>query len=354
MIAASGRASRGARIGIAAGALALALAACRSTGPAAPQPATADPVTPAAGVLGRTIAVSARSVLDAPTTVERVELRQSLLLRADDADFGGYSGMALIAGGTALLAVSDHGTWLHLGLEHAADGRLIGVREARIAPLLDPHGRPVEGRMARDAESLTPAPGGFIVGFEGEHRLWRFRGTDASVLGAHAEPVRAPRAIRRADDNSGFEAVTALPGGQLVIFAEELFDRRGRLRGWIGHGGRWRRLRLEARGAFRPTSLVGLPDGSAILVERSYSPAEGVRVRIARLTAEMLRPGRTIAPESLASLDSSLPIDNLEAADAVAGDDGSVTLYLLSDDNFSQDQRTLLLQLRLPAPGGAP
>ena len=51
------------------------------------------------------------------------------------------------------------------------------------------------------------------------------------------------------------------------------------------------------------------------------------------------------ATREIARMDMARPmtIDNLEGLDAVAGVDGSVRFYLISDDNFQSSQRTLLM-----------
>lgn len=315
-------------------------------------PAGSDRPTPFAASAATAIEVGVEALLETSQTRDRIEVLQVLALDSASPAFGGYSGMVLDAGGESLLAVSDRGTWLSLGLDHDADGRLTAVFAARIAPILDAAGEAVEGRMARDAESLTASANGWIVGFEGEHRLWRYAPADRRLGDHRAWPLRAPRGIRHAETNSGLEAVTALPDGRLLAIAEEPIGGGGTLEGWIGGDSRrWRRLRLPLRGAFRPTSLAALPNGDAILVERSFEPAEGVRIRISRLAAAGLRPRATLARDLLAELDESLPVDNFEASDARIDSDGKVLLYLLADDNFSNRQRTLLMQVRLPGGG---
>lgn len=298
----------------------------------------------------RTIEIRATRLLEQPRTVDRIEIRQVLELESDDPAFGGYSGLTIADGGSPFLAVSDRGTWLRLALADDADGRIGRVASAQAAPILDPSGAAVVGRMANDAESLITIDGAFVVGFEGAHRLWRYPCAGDAIFDCKPSPMRSPRDIRKADENNGFEAVAQLADGRLMILAEELLDRRGRLRGWIAArpGARWRGITLPAEGEFRPTSLVGLENGDAVLIERKFSPEEGVRIRISRFARGDIRPGRTLQREVLAILDESLPNDNLEAAHAIVDADGRTTLYVISDDNFSERQRTLLFEIGLP------
>ena len=52
----------------------------------------------------------------------------------------------------------------------------------------------------------------------------------------------------------------------------------------------------------------------------------------------------------LASMASPLNIDNFEGIAALALPDGATRLYIISDDNFSKTQQTLLYAFDLPAP----
>jgi len=65
------------------------------------------------------------------------------------------------------------------------------------------------------------------------------------------------------------------------------------------------------------------------------------------LDAEALRRGALPAPEALAELRQPLTVDNFEAVDAIRGPAGETLIYLLSDDNFSPLQRSLLLLFAL-------
>ena len=50
----------------------------------------------------------------------------------------------------------------------------------------------------------------------------------------------------------------------------------------------------------------------------------------------------------LATLERPLTVDNFEGLACRPGAGAETLLYLVSDDNFSQDQRTLLLMFSLP------
>ena len=58
-----------------------------------------------------------------------LEYRGGLELTSDNGRFGGLSGLEISPDGARLLAVSDRGHWVELGLVYDDDGRLAGVAE---------------------------------------------------------------------------------------------------------------------------------------------------------------------------------------------------------------------------------
>ncbi len=303
----------------------------------------------------RAIQIEARAVIPQETPIGRMRLLAALELSADDLAFGGYSGMELAPDASRMIAVSDHGSWLSVPLVHDATGRLTSVGDGHVGPLLDPAGQPIAGRMMRDAEELIDLGESWLVSFEGRHRLWRYPGDDGvhGMAGVTGVPRfhPHPRAIHQADENGGMEALAQLANGHLLLISESFLDRRGRIRGWIGGlETRWKRISLQHSEPFAPTSLAPLPGGDVLLVERSYSRADGVRVRLSRLRAETIVPGAHLVGEELARMDPQHPVDNFEASASRVGPQGKTLVYLLSDDNFSPRQRTLLLQLAIDDP----
>ena len=95
---------------------------------------------------------------------------------------------------------------------------------------------------------------------------------------------------------------------------------------------------------FSLTSLDRLPNGDFIALERFYAPVIGARARIARFSAAALRAGGESIEgvEQLAELAAPHPVDNFEGISAVRMPNGVTRLYIISDNNFSARQRTLL------------
>ncbi len=70
-------------------------------------------------------------------------------------------------------------------------------------------------------------------------------------------------------------------------------------------------------------------------------------MRIRRVPGREVKPGARLVGEELIKADMRMQIDNMEALAVHAAADGRPVLTLMSDDNFSFLQRTILLRFRL-------
>jgi hypothetical protein len=277
--------------------------------------------------------------------LDTLEFEAGFALGASDPRFGGLSGLWLSPDGTELIAVSDRGTLWRASLDHAADGRLIGLRDWQAVEPGSAAGDPPR----RDAEALAPAGAdGLVIAYEGTHRLRRLALAD---LTAPAAALPTPLGLDR-PSNHGIEALAELPDGALLALAEGRLVGSGDLHAWLIDGDRALPLSYAASGGYLPTGADRLDD-TIFVVERRFSLLRGFATRIVTLPVAEVRPGARLIGRRLAELRAPLLGENFEAIAARRGPDGRVLLYLVSDDNFIVLQRTLLLQLSLPLPAAA-
>jgi hypothetical protein len=100
-------------------------------------------------------------------------------------------------------------------------------------------------------------------------------------------------------------------------------------------------------GDFDVTDCALTPKGDLLVLERSFSRFRGVGMRIRRVPLASIQPGATIDGPILFEADMGYQIDNMEGLAVHRAPDGALVLTLISDDNFSMIQRTLLLQFTL-------
>ena len=149
--------------------------------------------------------------------------------------------------------------------------------------------------------------------------------------------------------NKGVEALALHPGtGELFAFAEYALNEENNHRGFVIKGGKViREISVKLRNRFSLTDAEFLPNGDLILLERYYNPFFGIYMRIRRINADTVSSKEPFDGEILINVNGLAEIDNMEAIAISPMDGGAWRLTLVSDDNFSNSQRTLLLEFKL-------
>lgn len=260
-----------------------------------------------------------------------LEYRGGLRLASEERGFGGWSAARL--DGNVLTSISDVGYWLRLTLVHEG-GRLTDARREAGGRL-----RRLDGELIgkhkdwADAEGLTRWRDGWVASFERNHRLWYY-GPDVDGI-----PVQlaAPAGMARLEKNLGVETIANLADGRLLLLAEEGGD------GWLGTPEDWHPVTWAMTGDFKPTDAVQLPSGDVVVLERRFSIIGGFSARLSLLSLDQIKPGAYLQGRELLRLEPPLIVDNFEGLAVGRGPAGETMLYLISDDNFSALQATLLL-----------
>jgi hypothetical protein len=267
-------------------------------------------------------------------------------------DFGGISAIRVGADGARFIAVSDKGRWLRGRIVY--DGaRPAGIADAEMAPVLGADGRPLAARGWYDTESLTEDGGTIYLGIERAHRIVRFDFARHG-LSARGLPIPLPPGIAKLPNNKGLECLAFVPKGSLartlIAISERGLDAAGNIKGFLIGGASPGEFSVKRNGDFDVTDCALTPAGDLLVLERSFSRLRGVGMRIRRVPLAGVKPGATVDGAALIEADMGYQIDNMEGLSVHRAADGSLVLTLISDDNFSIIQRTLLLQFTLAAP----
>jgi hypothetical protein len=291
----------------------------------------------------RLVEIAATPIAFDAERIGALRFRGGLDLSANDANFGGLSGLEVLEDGR-FVAVSDNGDWFEGRLVLDEAGALVGVADVRTALMRDEAGQPFANKEAGDSEGLAQLPDGrFAVSFEQTQSIRIYDlNRDGPFGAARAGPTLD--GVAQMPANVGLEALASTEDGALLVGAE----------GGAARATPMWRVGLDARAPTAPsllyplelgfalTSLDRAPDGGFVALERFYAPVVGARARITRFAAPA-GEATTLAPERLALIAPPLPVDNFEAIAATRAPGGGVRLYIVSDDNFSERQRTLLL-----------
>jgi hypothetical protein len=279
-----------------------------------------------------------------------LEFRGGLQLTSPHKEFGGLSGLRVAADGTNFIALSDKAHWVRGRIDYRGT-KPVGISNAEIAPMIGPDGRTLEARGWYDTESLADDGGTLYVGIERVHQIVKFDYAKFGLL-ARAQIVPRPPEFAKLPLNRGIECLSVAPkqgplAGALIAISERGLDAAGNIRGFLIGGKAPGEFTVKRVGDFDITDCTMLPDGGFVILERFFSWRQGVAVRLRRLQLSAMVPGALLDGPVLMEADLGYEIDNMEGLSAHRAANGDIVLTLVSDDNFSVIQRTILLQFTL-------
>lgn len=246
----------------------------------------------------------------------------------DTSQLHGLSDLRVLPGGT-LYSESDEGGFFSARLVLDANGRLVGLKDGELTALNGPDGKPLPTKQESDAEGLAIfANGDRLISFERHHRILLY-----PAKGGPPHEVPSPQA--NFSNNGGMEGLAADPekGPDAYMVGGEATGET-----WtctLAKGCEAART-ISKPDDFKLVALAPLPGARLAYLLRAWDPIRGSRISLVISDA-------TGAVIDQLDLQPPLTVDNFEGLDAVAGKDGAIRFYLISDDNFEPSQRTLLL-----------
>jgi hypothetical protein len=268
-----------------------------------------------------------------------------IALRSHDPAFGGFSSLSVV--GDRFTLLSDGGTFAQFRMSH--DWR---PRDVRFGNLPD---GPGWGWMKedRDSESMArdPATGDIWVGFENWNAIWRY-----SPDFVRAKASAMPRAMADWPYNLGAESLVRLHDGRFLTIAEDNQRDGAVWREALVFGGdptrdphilfRWAYLPPPG---YNPSDATELPNGDILIVNRRFDLPFRFTTILTVVDRAAIHQGVVVRGRPIAQLVAPLINDNFEGV-AVTREGGATILWLVSDDNQSILQRSLLLKFRLDPP----
>jgi hypothetical protein len=228
-----------------------------------------------------------------------------------------------------LISVGDEGDLLKAKVVLDAAGRLVGMTDAKLTLLTGLDGKPLQGKDNRDSEGQALMPNGdLLISFERRDRIWLYPANGGPPRAVPSPAVSFPY-------NEGMEALAPDPdrGPDAYIAGGETTGRTWTctLTSPCVDGPK---VPLDL--GFGLVAARRLPGGRSAWLLRAFNPVTLSTIDL-RITDAA---GRTVDQMELRR---PLTVDNFEGLGVIPAADGSVRFYLISDDNFSSVQRTLLL-----------
>jgi hypothetical protein len=279
-----------------------------------------------------------------------LEYRSGLVLTSGFPAFGGLSALRLDPKGERFVSLSDQGAWFTGRIAYSGRA-MVGLADVEAAPLLFMDGRPITDHGWYDSESLAMDGDIAYVGLERVNQVMRFDFSKGFTR-ARGEVVPMPSAVKRLPNNKGLEALVVVPkglplAGTLIALSERGLDANGNLIAFLVGGPSPGQFSVRRTDDFDISDAVLLASGDLLVLERKFSLFSGVGIRIRRIALGSIAPGAVVDGPSIFNADLGQEIDNMEGIDAHVTPEGDTVLTMISDDNFSMIQRTLLLQFTL-------
>lgn len=286
--------------------------------------------------------------------VQGLVWRGGIEMQSQTDTFGGLSGIGFTGQDNQLVMVSDRGNFISGRLLYDDLYRPVGLIGVQIEPMQNSSGAELPRAYTRDAEALAVImrdgqPRAVRVGFENLTRVADFALVDGRPTGA-ARVVEIPRWLSDTRTNETIESVCIAPpaspiAGSTLLIAEGILDNSNRHRAHLlGRNDRGP-LTYRAGGGMSPTDCAFLPNGDLLVLERGIA-LFAFRMRLARVPAADVRPGANMRGQVLLEA-AGRDIDNMEGLAVHTAPDGSTRITLVSDNNFNDWQRSLLLEFSL-------
>lgn len=275
-----------------------------------------------------------------------------LELISADRNIGGLSGLISLEGGEEFLAVTDNGYWFAAGIEQDASGKPLSLTNPRYAAMLGPKGKTLRAAWGHDTEAIVLDGDSLLVTAERANAIYRFPWPLKSGKERMIEPLVVSEQIKALRSSKGLEALALGPvgsplSGTLVAIAERGKSESHDLPGFLLTSGSEKRFTIERSGRYDATDAVFLPGGDLLLLERRFNLRDLVGMRLRRFEADSIVEGANLSGSILMEANFIHQIDNMEGLAVHANAAGQTILTLLSDNNRSFLQRTLLLRFRL-------
>ena len=279
-----------------------------------------------------------------------LEFRGGLVLESPTKEFGGISSLRVGADGQRFVAVTDKSQWLRGRIVYRGTTP-IAIADAEMAPMLGPDGRPLRARGWYDTEALADDGDTLYVGIERAHRIVRFNFGKDGLL-ARGVPMPVPPAFRTLPHNASLECLVMAPkagplGGTLIAVSERGLDAHGNIQGFLVGGATRGTFSWKRSDDFDVSDCAVTPGGKLLVLERRFSWTSGIAMRIRSVPLTAIKPNATVDGAEVVTADMGYQIDNMEGLSVHRAPDGALVLTLISDDNFSPLQRTVLLQFTL-------
>lgn len=286
------------------------------------------------------------------TRFGQLEFLGGLEILSANRAIGGLSGLISLSDGAQFLAVTDNGHWVFGEIEQDDAGAPLDLANILVAPLRRQNGETFRRIWGHDTESLVRDGDTLLVSAERANAIYRFPWPILTGNERMLEEVAVPPEVKALQKTKGLEAIAVGPArspldGVIVAVGERGISESHPLPGFLISSSDTEVFSIERSDRYDATDAAFLPNGDFLLLERRFNMRDLVGMRLRQFESADLKPGAQLRGEVLLEADFTYQIDNMEALAVHQTKDGDTILTVLSDNNRSLLQRTLLLRFKL-------
>ncbi|MFT4716476.1 MAG: hypothetical protein ACI861_000179 [Paracoccaceae bacterium] len=270
-----------------------------------------------------------------PLMAADLVLESSFVWSSEAELFGGFSSLEVSKDGRKFTSTSDRGA-IVTGVLLREDGKITGVANAEIQPLLDAKSQPLANYFV-DAEGLAiDGKGRMFISFEADHRVWRYDAISAKPVKLDTHP-----GFKDLQNNSGLEALAIDAAGTLYTLPERSGEWDRPFPVFRYRNGKWDdALEIPRRDKFLPVGADFGPDSWFYLLERDFAWYAGFSSRIRRFQVT----DKGFVNEEILLTTGFGTHGNLEGIAVWENDEGGIRLTMIADDNFSGFLSTVIVE----------
>ena len=283
-------------------------------------------------------------------TLGELVFKGAVIIPSAPVRVGGLSALVVSKSQQELLALSDFGRLYRLQLKWSPEWQLVAAVPDAGQMLLDENGKAPPTRKRFDSESFVKVADGWLVGYERDHRIEQYQGSNFPEGTPH--PLPMPAGLAALPRNSGLEALGAWPDGHILGVAEAaLAD--GTHPAYLWTENAWRPLAFRGADGFNPSDLTMLPNGDVLLLERGFNLFYGFRARLVYIKKNDIFSQKIFSGREIAVFESPYLTENFEgiAVEPIGTEKHDrIRLYVVSDNNMNAGQETILAAFELMLP----
>ncbi|MEM6603260.1 MAG: esterase-like activity of phytase family protein [Pseudomonadota bacterium] len=278
----------------------------------------------------------------------RMDILGVIKLDSDDEDFGGLSAALISSDQKRFYALTDRARLITFS-PVMKDHVLTCVKGATIRPLRGKSTRPLIGHYG-DSEGMSffaQDEDKILVSFERAPRVVEYR-VNEKELRPHIHFAKFEK--KELPYNKSYETVRMISDTQIMAFTEDYPEDGEAITGYVLNVEKdiFQTISLKKSNDHLLTDIGILNNGDFITLERTFSFLMGVSIQMRHIKREDMLSGKKPADGDIVfQMTTSEGADNMEAIAITPHQDGNF-IYIVSDDNFTSLQNTIIVSLFYP------